>query len=95
MSLYDKNTVCNSWISYVYLSQWDKAHTEALKKTLKFYNKQCLCEVKPIINWNVTWYTFGNFAETQNVKKNLLLDLSEIEVVVVYNWKYINWESHV
>ena len=34
-----------------HLSQtWDKAHTEALKKTLKFYYKQCLCEVKPIIN---------------------------------------------
>ena len=61
-----------------HLSQtWDKAHTEALKKTLKFYYKQCLCEVKPIINWNVTWYTFGNTAETQNVKKDLLLYLSE------------------
>ena len=79
-----------------HLSQtWDKAHTEALKKTLKFYYKQCLCEVKPIINWNVTWYTFGNIAETQNVKKTYYLICREIEVVVVYNWKYINWESHV
>ena len=83
-----------------HLSQtWDKAHTEALKKTLKFYYKQCLCEVKPIINWNVTWYTFGNIAwDTKCEKKltalfvgKLRLLLFTIESILTENHTFKDW----
>ena len=87
MSLYDKNS---KWIhefhmfTYQLSITWDTAHTEALKKTLKFCDKHCLCQVKPIINWNVTWYTFGKIAKTQKVEKTYYFIFLEIEVVFVY-----------